>query len=152
MPPRAKLFEAFGAVAEDRVNLTGPTRAEVTSSGRDKSYQVEWSSDTQEITSNHNASYWQGHLGYPIVAVLRAIGRLTSDAEAVPQMSGVPWSSINKRFKPAYQKAVDHVLAEIAAKGGSPDLINGAVDEVLDQLKGLKLKKGPRPSRPAGKG
>ena len=86
LPPRAKVFEAFTAVADGRVRLAGPGSATVTSSRGDKVYDVRWSDDGREVTSNDNASYWQGYLGYPVLAVLLVRGELRA---ARPRSS--PW-------------------------------------------------------------
>ena len=77
MPPKANIYEALSAVADQRVTITGLTSAQVQSSSRDKIYDVEWSDDISEITSNDNASHWQGYIGYPIIAVLLKIGKLS---------------------------------------------------------------------------
>ena len=69
-PPRAKVFEAFTAVADGRVRFTGPGSATVTSSRGDKTYDVTWTDDGRTVAANDNASYWQGYAGYPILAVL----------------------------------------------------------------------------------
>ena len=113
LPPRAKVFEAFTAVADGRVRLTGPGSATVVSSGGDKTYDVEWSEDGRTVTANDNASYWQGYLGYPIVAVLLARGELRAGEDAVAALAGVPWHELNKRHKRDYDAAVAHVLGEL---------------------------------------
>ena len=77
MPPKAKIYEALSAVADKRVFITGRSTAQVHSSSRDKTYDVEWSENMHEITSNDNASYWQGYTGYPIIAVLMETGKLS---------------------------------------------------------------------------
>ena len=123
IPPRAKVFEAFAAVADGRVRLTGPGSATVTSSRRDKAYDVEWSDDGRTVTANDNASYWQGYLGYPIVAVLLARGELHAADAAVEAMAGVPWHDLNRRFKRDYEAAVAQALGELAARGGDPALV-----------------------------
>ena len=79
MPPIAKVYEALSAVADGRVKLTGETTAEVLSSERDKTYTVKWSGGERSITSNDNATRWQGYIGYPIIAVLLETGRIPYD-------------------------------------------------------------------------
>ena len=83
LPPPAKVYEAFSALADGRVLIEEPGRAEVRSSGTDKTYTVEWTGEFEPVTSNDNASYWQGYLGYPIVAVLIALGRVSADEKAI---------------------------------------------------------------------
>ncbi len=148
LPPRAKVFEAFTAVADGRVRLAGPGSATVTSSRGDKTYDVGWSDDGRVVTSNDNASYWQGYLGYPVLAVLLVRGVLRADATAVDAMAGVPWHDLNTRFKRDYEAAVAHVLGELAAHGGDPALVEREVAAVLDQLAALGLQRGGRGRRP----
>ena len=40
-------------------------------------------------TLNDNASYWQGYLGYPGIAVLMLQGKLPYDKELAQQFAGV---------------------------------------------------------------
>lgn len=153
LPPRAKVYEAFSAVADGRVRLTGPGSATVTSSGGDKVYDVTWSDDDRLISANDNASYWQGYLGYPALAVLLARGELRAGEDVVRALAGVKWHDLNARFKRDYDAAVAHVLAGLPA--GAPDAraIDRAVDAVLEQLSALGLQRAGRGRRPpAGTG
>ena len=153
LPPRAKVFEAFTAVADGRVRLTGPGAATVASSRGDKTYDVQWSDDGHTVTANDNASYWQGYLGYPILAVLLARGELRADASAVTAMGGVPWHDLNERFKRDYEGAVALALSELAGRGGDPALVEREVAAVLEQLGALDLRRAGRGRRPpAAKG
>ena len=69
-PPKAKIYEALGALGDNRVSLLENRTARVISSSGNKTYTVEWSEDEKYITSNDNASFWLGYMGYPILAVL----------------------------------------------------------------------------------
>ena len=149
LPPRAKVFEAFTAVADGRVLLAGPGSATVTSSRGDKTYDVEWSDDGRVVTSNDNASYWQGYLGYPVLAVLLVRAALHADEAAIGAMGGVPWHDLNQRFKRDYEAAVAHVLGELAEHGGDPALVEREVAAVLNQLAALDLQRSARRGRPA---
>ena len=150
LPPKAKVFEAFTAVADGRVRLTGPGSATVVSSGGDKTYDVEWSEDGRTVTANDNASYWQGYLGYPIVAVLLARGELHAAEVAVAALAGVPWHELNQRHKRDYDAAVAHVLGELP--DGDAATVEAEVERVLAQLAALDLQRAGRGRRPpAGK-
>jgi hypothetical protein len=150
LPPRAKVFEAFTAVADGRVRIIGPGSATVTSSDGDKTYDVEWSVDGRTVSANDNASYWQGYLGYPIVAVLLARGELHAVEDAVAVLAGVPWHELNQRYKRDYHAAVAHVLGELP-DGDAVD-VEREVDRVLADLAALDLQRGGRGRRPpAGK-
>ena len=165
LPPKAKVYEALSAVASGRVRLereasspyvaSGPERAgdadlagagtaEVTSSSGDKVYTVEWTDGMRRITSNDNASYWQGYAGYPIIAVLLATGMIDYDPKVVAPLAGVPWKRINDRFKRDYDKAVESVLDEVEAKGGDRAAIVAEADRIYDELAALHLERGLR--------
>ena len=118
MPPVAKVYEALSAIAEGRVRITAPGRAEVVSSAGDKTYAVTWSEDGRQISSNDNASMWQGYTGYPIIAVLLATGRIPYDPAVAALLAGVPWHDLNERFKRDYDAAVESVLYDIESRGG----------------------------------
>ena len=148
LPPRAKVFEAFSAVADGRVRLTGPGSATVTSSGGDRTYDVGWSDDDRTVTANDNASYWQGYLGYPIVAVLLARRVLRAGDDVVAALAGVPWHALNKQYKRDYDAAVAHVLAALPAGGTTTAQVEAAVDDVLEQLTALDLQRAGRGRRP----
>jgi hypothetical protein len=148
LPPRAKVFEAFTAVADGRVRLTGACAASVISSGGDRTYDVEWSEDGRTVTANDNASYWQGYLGYPILAVLLARGALRAEEPAVAALAGVAWHDLNKRFKRDYDAAVNEVLTELAGRDVDTGVIVGAVDDVLRQVDALDLQRAGRGRRP----
>ena len=122
----------------------------VTSSGMvcDRSYTVEWSDDLTSVTSNDNASYWRGYLGYPAVAVLLTIGSLHADETIVALFAGVPWHKLNRRFKRDYDAAVDSVLGALAESGVDRDRVAAEVDAVLAQLAALELQRPPRRRRP----
>jgi hypothetical protein len=148
MPPKAKIYEALSAFADGRVHIRSQNEADVTSSTADKEYSVTWSDDMKRIRSNDNASYWQGYAGYPVVAVLLALGRIDFNAEIAKSLAGVPWKRINDRFKRDYDKAVDCVLEELEAKGVDKAAVIQQVESIYAQLAALKIERGPRTTLP----
>ena len=148
MPPKAKVYEALSAVADKRVSITGDTTAQVQSSSRDKTYDVEWSEDISEITSNDNASYWQGYMGYPIIAVLLQIGKISFNPRIAKLLADVPWKSVNEQFKRDYDKAISHILEAIESRGGNRMEITQEVEKIYEQLGSLGLLRSQRRRRP----
>jgi hypothetical protein len=148
LPPRSKVFEAFTALADGRVRITGSRSAVVTSSLGTKAYDVEWSEDGRTITANDNASYWQGYLGYPALAVLLLRGQLDAGDDVIRALAGVPWHDLNVEYRRDYDAVVSRVLDELPA--GSPDraAVERAVDGVLEQLAALDLQRAGRGRRP----
>ena len=148
MPPKAKIYEALSAVADKRVAMTGLTTAQVESSSRDKTYVVEWSEGFSEITSNDNASYWQGYTGYPIITVLMQTGKISFNPNIAKLFADVPWKLVNKQFKRNYEKAINHILDGIEAKGGNRAEITQEVEKIYEQLGTLHLQRGQRRHQP----
>jgi hypothetical protein len=141
LPPKAKIYEALSAVADNRVKITSETSAIVTSSSLDKNYTVTWSEDLTQITSNDNASHWQGYVGYPIVAVLLVKGKMNFDREIAGHLAGIVWKKVNKQFKNDYDKAVESVLASLEEKGIDTRSIRDEVERIMTQIEQLALKK-----------
>jgi hypothetical protein len=147
LPPPAKIYEALSAVVDGRVKFVDETTAEVVSSSRDRTYRVRWSAGFDRITSNDNASHWQGYLGYPIIAVLLAAGRLDLDRNIARHLAGIPWKTINKQFGNDYARAVDSVLAGLEDKGADIRAIRSEVERIMKELAGLELKKLTKPGK-----
>lgn len=152
MPPLAKVYEALGAVVDERVKLTSPTTAEVGSSSGSKAYAVRWSEDLGSFTSNDNASYFVGYMGYPIIAVLLGQGRLLYDSALAKHLGDVPWKQLNDKFKRDYDKAVNHVLSLVETKGADIEAIRSMVGQIYADLQALGIKKLPGPRLPPPKG
>jgi hypothetical protein len=148
MPPKAKVYEALTAVADKRVTIIGALRAEVTSSSRNKTYLVEWSDDLRYVTANDNASYWQGYIGYPIIAALLSLGALTFSDDTARRLSGIPWNHLNTRYKRNYESVVEYVLQEVEAKGGNRNAVARDVDDIYRRLEDMDLRRLPRRRRP----
>lgn len=138
--PIEKVYEAYSAIADERVTLTGDrNEAKVTSSNGTKTYTVTWADNA--YTSNDNASYWQGYAGYPIIAVLMLQGRLTLDREAAALFAGVDWTELNKRHKRDYAAAVAEVVAERGYDAAKMETAASRVQEELRRLD-ITVKRG----------
>ena len=148
LPPKAKIYEGLSAIADKRVKILDSTHAEVLSSDNGKTYNLEWSENCSKIISNDNASYWQGYLGYPIIAVLLITGKINYNEEIALLLAGVPWKTINKKYKNNWDKAVDEVLSNLKESGIDINAINAEVDNIMDQIKELDLERLPSRLRP----
>jgi hypothetical protein len=148
MPPPIKIYEAIGAVGDGRVRAIeteSPPRVwEVGSSDGSKTYRVEISADGREIGSNDNASYWQGYLGYPAIAVLIARGTLSASPEATRALAGIPWKELNRRFKNDYTRTAVEVARIVSERGGDFEAIRAEAASMLDALAALALVRGAR--------
>ncbi len=146
-PPLIKVYEALGALGDGRVRERGGV-AEVVSSDRSKTYTVEVSAAGGEVSSNDNASYWQGYLGYPGIAVLLARGFLKARTDTTGALAGIPWKEINRRFKNDYARTAAEVARIVAERGGDFDKIRAEAESVLAALRELSPRRGAR-RRPA---
>nr|BAL52718.1 hypothetical conserved protein [uncultured prokaryote] len=144
MPPKIKIYEALSAVADGRVTLTGPTSATVRSSTGEKLYHVAWSHDLRYITADDPASRWQGYLGYPIIAVLLQLGKISYDPEQARLLAGIPWRVLNTQFKRNYEQALAYVMGEIERRGGRREKLLAEVERVFASLEQLRLERSPR--------
>lgn len=132
-PPIEKILEAYTAIADNHVKLEND-QALVTSSNETKTYTVTFHDNT--YTSNDNASYWQGYLGYPGIAVLMLQGKLPYDKELAQQFAGVDWNKINQEYKRNYAQAADAVMT---AKGIGKKKAETELHHVYDTLKQLSI-------------
>src|SRR5579863_8804745 len=131
MPPLVKVYEALGAIGDGRVRIEDGRRATVTSSDGSKKYEVETSLDGREIASNDNASYWQGYLGYPAIAVLLARGFYRPPANVSDALAGIAWAELNRSFKRDYDKTIAEVESQLERSGHDPDAVRSEADAVL---------------------
>jgi hypothetical protein len=144
MPPLAKVYEALGAIGDGRVRIEDARRAFVTSSDGTKTYEVDVDVDGREISSNDNASFWQGYLGYPAIAVLIERGLIRRSEEAAGALAGVAWKELNTRYRNDYDRTLEEVLRRAAERGCDPDAIRAAAAAVLDEVRTLAPRQGPR--------
>ena len=154
MPPLAKIYEALGAIGDGRVRLEDATHASVVSSSGDKTYSVELDPTTHQIASNDNASYWQGYLGYPAIAVLILHGLYMPHPETLKALAGVPWKELNTRYRNDYARTLDDVLARAETQGANSAAIRAEAAALLEALQTYGALRGrrlrpPSPSRPA---
>lgn len=132
-PPIEKILEAYTAIADGHVKL-GNDQALVTSSNEAKTYTVTFHDNI--YTSNDNASYWQGYLGYPGIAVLMLQGKLPYDKELAQQFAEVDWNKINQEYKRNYAQAADAI---ITARGIDKKKVETELHHVYEVLKQLPI-------------
>ncbi|HLW71995.1 MAG TPA: hypothetical protein VKS22_15385 [Candidatus Binataceae bacterium] len=146
MPPLIKVYEALGAIGDGRVMIVDEREATVASSDGRKHYEVV--SEGRTISANDNASYWQGYLGYPAIAVLLARGVLTCNHETTMALRGIPWKELNRRSHNDYVRALAEVATTLETRGADPELVRGECMALLEALRTLAPLMGPR-RRPA---
>ncbi|MGH7843444.1 MAG: hypothetical protein ACREQT_18245 [Candidatus Binataceae bacterium] len=146
MPPLIKVYEALGAIGDGRVQLVEAERATVASSDGLKTYDVEI--DGRTVSANDNASYWQGYLGYPAIAVLLARGAVSFARETADALRGIPWKELNRRVRNDYARTLAEVARILDARGADPTLVHAECETILAALRELAPLQGAR-RRPA---
>ncbi len=147
--PKIKVFEALGCIADMRVEIKG-NQAKIFSSSRNKYYTVSYDGN-KRIMSNDNGSYWVGYLGYPAIAFLMIAGKIRYNKDFAEALKGIFWKDVNTTFKNNYAKTENYVF-ELAEKNGvSQTDLEAEAENILSQIKVLKLEKfGKRISPPNG--
>lgn len=130
-PPIIKIYEAFGAVADDRLEVSG-NEAKVFSSSGNKFYTIAYDPSSQSIMVNDNGSFYKGYLGYPAIAYLMVIGELEYSIEIANELKGIAWKDINQKFKNDFDKTLEFILSD-----KSPEVrvkIEAEVNRINNQL------------------
>ncbi len=141
IPPIEKIYEAYSAIADDRISLS-ENKAVIKSSNGAKEYTVTWNGSI--YASDDSATYWQGYPGYPVIAVLMLQGKLTLDRKIATHFGGVNWTELNQKYKRDYTAAVNSI---IQARQLDAVKISAAVDKAYAELKELDIsvKRGKKP-------
>lgn len=137
LPPIEKVYEAWTALADERVKLNDGY-ADVASSDGEKSYIVRFFGN--QFSSDDNATYWQGYPGYPVIAVMMLLGRLPYDKEEAELWKNINWTRLNKEYKNNYAKAVKYVESE---RNIDPEISREKALKVLEKLEvsGIEIKR-----------
>ena len=139
LPPRVKVLEALGAIADNRVKMINEYEAYVSSSLGDRVYRVRWDGD-RGIASDDNGSVYRGYLGYPSIAFLMLKGVLPYDEEIARAIKGIRWREVNERFK--RYLLVEEYVKEVAEKRGiSKDKVGKFVENVIKEIREKRFYK-----------
>ena len=138
LPPRIKILEALGTIADKRIEIKGNT-AKITSSLKEKNYSVTFNGKDL-INSNDDGSFYKGYLGYPSISFLMLKGILPFDEKISDSLKNIKWKELNEKFKSYFK--VEMIAKAIAARSKiKQSQIDNFITKVLDKIKGLKLKK-----------
>lgn len=134
MPPIEKIPEAYTAIEDKRVEMFNDY-AIVKSSNGEKEYLIKWKDDT--FYSNDNSTYWQGYIGYPVIAVLMLQGKLSLNKEVSKYFKNVNWNELNKMNKRDYHKSLEDILVNV--DDGSREEIFSEINRVYEEIKNLNI-------------
>ena len=132
------MYEALGAVADSRIEVSGNTGKCYSSSGN-KYYDITFDPKSNAIMSNDNTSYWTGELGYPAIAFLLKKGVLEYRAELAKLLKGVAWKDINQKFKNDFDAALEYILSDMDTN--NKDDLEQYTQLLVEEVNKLNLKK-----------
>lgn len=144
-PSVTKIYEALGAVADGRIDVSNNTGICYSSSGN-KYYDITFEPDSNSIMSNDNTSYWTGELGYPAVAFLLKIAVLEYREDLANLLKGIAWKDINQKFKNNFEAALEYILKDMDLS--KREELAEYAESLVGEIKKLKLKKLGTPTIP----
>lgn len=142
------MYEALGAVADDRIEVSENVGKCYSSSGN-KFYDITFDPDSNAIMSNDNTSYWTGELGYPAVAFLLKKGVLQYKVHLAELLKGVAWKDINQKYKNDFEAALEYILKDMSPERQKE--LHEYTQSLVNEIKDLNLRKlGKRAIPPEG--
>ncbi|MCI4437456.1 MAG: hypothetical protein JHC33_11675 [Ignisphaera sp.] len=137
-PPRIKVLEALGSIADGRVKVLNEKCANVVSSEGDRVYTVYVDLDEKVVFSDDNGTKFRGYIGYPIIAFLMIKGVLPFDEKLAKALMGIPWRKLNEEYK-SYS-IVEKIVKDIAKQRGvDATVLDSFVSNVMNKLGKLSL-------------
>ena len=146
IPPRIKVYEALGCIADNHVEFKNENEAIVTSSEGNRKYSVVFDLSKNFIISDDNGSKWKGYLGYPSIAVLMLKGVLPFNKKISDALKGIKWYTLNKMFK-NYESTIEEAERIAEQRGCSKQEIREFVENVIKDIKNKKFRKSIRKER-----
>ncbi len=139
-PPRIKVLEAAGAVADGRVSRVSEKFFKVLSSEGDREYRVYVDLERGEACSTDNGTTYRNYVGYPIISALLISGSLPYNPDVGKSLSGINWRRLNEAFK-NYALVEEEVKKIARERGVRPEDVDDYVSEVYERLGMLRLVK-----------
>ena len=135
LPPKEKVVESYSAIEDERVSLY-ENYAIVKSSNKTKEYLIKWNNNL--YYSNDNSSYWQGVMGYPIIAVLMLQNKLSLNRDILKYFKNINWNKLNQDTKRDYQASLEKVLENLSLE--EKEIIYNEINKVYEEIKSLNIK------------
>ncbi|RLE80675.1 MAG: hypothetical protein DRJ51_05375 [Thermoprotei archaeon] len=139
IPPRIKVLEALGSIADERVKFISNNEARVTSSTGERVYTVKWDGG-RAIVSDDNGSVYRGYLGYPSIAFLMLKGVLPYNEKLARALKGIPWKRLNEKYK-SYAVVERIIKSRLKKRGIDEREVDDFIGEVLEKISELKFIK-----------
>lgn len=139
-PPRIKVLEGLGAIADGRVHQISDKRCKVVSSEGGRVYDVYIDLERGYAYSNDNGTVYRNYIGYPLISFMMLKGVLPFDPSIAEKLRDIRWKTLNENYK-KYYLVEEHVKRLYIAKGGDINALERLVSDVLTSLKGITLLK-----------
>jgi len=154
-PPKIKIYEALGALADGRLreeeNERGEKEWRVYSSSGNKFYLIKYDAKKNAIMTNDNGSYWQGYLGYPAIAFLMSIGKIKFQQKFSRALKNIKWKDLNTEFKNNYDKTIEYCHKLLSEREYNLKEFLKEIENIEKQIRNLKIKKlNPKIKPPKG--
>ena len=137
-PPRIKVLEALGAIADERVKVLNDNECEVISSEGDRVYKVVIKGDL--VSSNDNGTVYRNYIGYPIISCLMLLKRIPYNEKLSNALKGIPWRKLNEQYK-SYAKVEEIIFSIAKERGINKEELENFIKVVLYELGRLHLRK-----------
>ena len=144
MPPRIKVLEAAGAIADGRVFIeekNSRIRATVIGSDGSRRYRVvvERSGEREvRVYSTDNGTKLRGYIGYPIIAVMMVTGLLPRNKKVEEAFKDIEWRKLNETYK-KYATVMEIVMRKAETRGVTRGEVEKYISRVLRNLEGQRV-------------
>lgn len=135
LPPIEKIPEAYTAIEDSRV-IMFDDYANVKSSNNEKEYLIKWKDNV--YYSNDNSTYWQGYVGYPVIAVLMLQNKLSLNREISKYFKNINWNQLNKDNKRDYHESLVQALDGVAEEDIKK--IHDEINRVYEEIKSMDIE------------
>jgi len=139
MPPKIKVLEATGAIADGRIKQINEREFTVISSEGDRTYSVYVDLKKKEACSTDNGTKFRGYIGYPIISILMIKKALPYNENIARALSHIDWKALNEKYK-KYSLVEEEVKRIALSKGVSETTIEAFKERVYKELKKIRLK------------
>jgi hypothetical protein len=137
LPPRIKVLEALGTIADNRVKMIEKGIYTVTSSEHDREYKVLIRG--REVCSNDNGTRFRRYVGYPIIASLMLERIVSYDERIANSLKGIKWRKLNEELRD-YNLVEEEVYKIAEERGVKREELSRFIERVMRELKGLSLE------------
>ena len=150
LPPKIKIYEALGAIADGRIEISGNS-AKVYSSSRGKFYTATFDPTTSGIMCNDNGSYWADYLGYPAIAYLLATGVIPYSPTSAVLLKDIKWKDVNTQFNNDWAQTEQYCHKLVKERGGNLPSLLADIDSIYAFLSSHPYSLlGPKSKPPIG--